>query len=79
MPHYLQDERVRSEKLRVPTNKYDRVGPSFVLDGDEYKDPEEIAEEMKYEKLCAAGDCSSMPEKQRMQIKVKTYIYLKDS
>ena len=31
---------------------------------------EEIAEEMKFEKLCAAGDCSSMPAKQKMQIKV---------
>ena len=27
-------------------------------------------QEMKFEKLCAAGDCSSMPAKQKMQIKV---------
>ena len=33
-------------------------------------DDDEIAEEEKFLKLCAAGDCSSMPAKQKMQIKV---------
>ena len=27
-------------------------------------------EEMKFEKLCASGNCNSMPSKQKMQIKV---------
>ena len=48
---------------------------------DEMIDDDEIAEEIKFLKLCAAGDCSSMPAKQKMQIKVscqkaiKTKIY----
>ena len=33
-------------------------------------DDDEIAEEEKFLKLCAAGDCSSMPAKQKMQVKV---------
>ena len=37
---------------------------------DEMINDDEIAEEIKYLKLCAAGDCSSMPAKQKMQIKV---------
>merc|ERR1712008_394696 len=37
---------------------------------DEMINYEEIAKEMKFEKLCAAGDCSSMPAKQKMQIKI---------
>ena len=31
---------------------------------------EDVAKEMAFEKLCASGDCSSMPAKQKMQIKV---------
>merc|ERR1711935_489270 len=31
---------------------------------------EEIAEEMGFEKLCASGNCNSMPSKQKMQIKI---------
>ena len=31
---------------------------------------EDVAKEMTFEKLCASGDCSSMPAKQKMQIKV---------
>ena len=37
---------------------------------------EQIAKEMKYEKLCASGNCSSMPQKQKMQIRV-IHLYLK--
>ena len=31
---------------------------------------EDLATEMEFEKLCASGDCSTMPAKQKMQIKV---------
>ena len=31
---------------------------------------EELAKEMKFEGLCASGNCISMPAKQKMQIKV---------
>jgi hypothetical protein len=55
--------------LRVPSSKYDRE-LVFVQDGDALKNPEEVADEMKYEKLCATGDCSSMPAKQKMQIRI---------
>ena len=37
---------------------------------DELINDEQIAKEMEFEKLCASGDCSSMPAKQKMQIKV---------
>ena len=33
-------------------------------------DDDEVADEMKFEALCASGDCSSMPAKQKMEIKV---------
>ena len=39
-------------------------------DDDEMIDDDEIAEEEMFLKLCAAGDCSSMPAKQKMQVKV---------
>ena len=31
---------------------------------------DEIATEMGFEKLCASGNCDSMPAKQKMQIRV---------
>jgi hypothetical protein len=37
---------------------------------DEMVNDEEIEEEMGFEKLCASGNCNSMPSKQKMQIKV---------
>jgi len=62
----FKDSRVTSGTKRVGG------GPGgFHSDGDdEMINDEEIAEEMKFEKLCAAGDCSSMPAKQKMQIKI---------
>ena len=39
-------------------------------DGDEMVNDEELAKEMKFEELCASGNCISMPAKQKMQIKV---------
>ena len=39
-------------------------------DNDEMINDKQIASQMKFEKLCASGDCSSMPAKQKMQIKV---------
>ena len=39
---------------------------------DEMVNDEELAEEMGFEKLCASGNCISMPAKQKMQIKVST-------
>ena len=63
--YHIKDSRVTSGTKRVG-------GPGgFHSNGDdEMINDEEIAEEMKFEKLCAAGDCSSMPAKQKMQIKV---------
>ena len=46
-------------------------------DNDEMINDEQIAKEMKYEKLCASGNCSSMPQKQKMQIRVID-LYLKN-
>jgi len=66
----FKDKRVKSGTLRVPGSKYNREEPLFVLDGDELKNPDQIDEEMTYEKLCASGDCSSMPAKQKMQIRI---------
>ena len=37
---------------------------------DEMVNDDEIEEEMGFEKLCASGNCNSMPSKQKMQIKV---------
>ena len=48
-----------------------QLGDGFHLKGDdEMVNDEELAEEMNFEELCASGDCSSMPSKQKMQIKV---------
>lgn len=38
------------------------------IKGDDVK--VNIADEIKFEKLCASGNCSSMPARQKMQIKV---------
>ena len=52
--------------MRVP-----RENGEFHLKGDdEMVNDAEVADEMKFEELCASGDCSSMPAKQKMQIKV---------
>ena len=52
--------------MRVP-----REDGEFHLKGDdEMVNDAEVADEMKFEELCASGDCSSMPAKQKMQIKV---------
>ena len=46
-------------------------GEEFHLKGsDEVVNDDEIAEELMFEELCASGDCSSMPTRQKMQIKV---------
>ena len=37
---------------------------------DEMVNDDDVSEEMKFEKLCASGNCNSMPSKQKMQIKV---------
>ena len=67
--YHIKDSRVTSGTKRVGGLR--GLGHSFHSNGDdEMINDEEIAEEMKFEKLCAAGDCSSMPAKQKMQIKV---------
>ena len=64
----FQDSRVSSGIKRVPG---DRQEGGWTLQGsDELVNSEELADEMKYEKLCASGDCSSMPAKQKMQLRV---------
>jgi len=66
----FKDERVRSEKLRVSRGSTDENGFHLDNDGDEMINDEEIAKEMKWEKLCASGSCNSMPAKQKMQIRI---------
>ena len=39
-------------------------------DEDMMVNDEDLANELEFEKMCAAGDCSTMPAKQKMQIKV---------
>merc|ERR1712051_490124 len=62
----FMDERVRSEAMRVPRKN----GEFHLKGGDEMVNDAEVADEMKFEELCASGDCSSMPAKQKMQIKI---------
>ena len=64
--YQIKDPRVTSGTKRVGG------GPGgFHSNGDdEMIDDDEIAEEIKFLELCAAGDCSSMPAKQKMLIKV---------
>ena len=39
----------------------------------------DLADLMKFQEMCASGDCKSMPSKQKMQIKVKiSVIYIKN-
>ena len=64
--YQIKDSRVTSGTKRIGE------GPGeFHSNGDDQMiNDDEIAEEIKFSKLCAAGDCSSMPAKQKMQIKV---------
>ena len=62
----IKDSRVTSGTKRVGGGP----GEFHSNGGDELINDDVIAEEIKYSKLCAAGDCSSMPAKQKMQIKV---------
>ena len=64
--YQIKDSRVTSGTKRVGE------GPGqFHSNGDDQMiNDDEIAEEIKYSKLCAVGDCSLMPAKQKMQIKV---------
>ena len=39
--------------------------------GDVLVSDADLAELKKFQEMCAAGDCKSMPSKQKMQIKVK--------
>ena len=73
MLYQIKDSRVTSGTKHVGE------GPGgFHSNGDDQMiNDDEIAEEVKYSKLCAAGDCSSMPAKQKMQIKVNRQIAVK--
>ena len=52
---------------------------SFHLkDGDMMVNDEDIAKQMTFEKMCASGGCSSMPAKQKMQIKVCSNLHNND-
>ena len=70
----IKDSRITSGTMRVGK------GPGgFHSNGDdEMINDDIIAEEIKYSKLCAAGDCSSMPARQKMQIKVSCQKTKKD-
>ena len=71
MPFYhIKDSSDRARAVGVPAKK--RVGKFHLEESDEIvdDDDEEILEEIKFQKMCASGYCSSMPTKQKMQIKV---------
>ena len=52
----------------------------FHLKGDDLLvNDTDLADLMKFQEMCASGDCKSMPSKQKMQIKVKiSVIYIKN-
>ena len=63
----LKDPRIKTEAVRVSHSG----NQSFHLkDGDMVVNDEDVAKEMEFQKMCASGDCISMPAKQTMQIKV---------
>jgi hypothetical protein len=73
---HFKDSRITSETARVTSSQR---GDGFHLVGDdEMVNDEELAEEMNFAKLCASGDCSSMPSKQKMQIKVNCKRLIKE-
>ena len=73
-PTILQDERVRSEAVKVTKE----VGEFHLKGNDEMVNDAEMAELMKFKQMCASGECKAMPSKQKMQIKVKiSVIYIK--
>ena len=66
--YHIKDSRVTSGTARVPGTQ--RTGGFHLKGDDEMVNDDEIEEEMGFEKLCASGNCNSMPSKQKMQIKV---------
>ena len=65
---HFKDSRITSGTARVTSSQR---GDNFhLVDDDEMVNDEELAEEMNFAKLCASGNCNSMPSKQKMQIKV---------
>ena len=46
-------------------------GGFHLIDNDEMVNDADLADLMKFQEMCASGDCKSMPSKQKMQIKVK--------
>merc|ERR1711971_1511869 len=63
----FKDSRVTSRTWRVPGSQR---ADGFHLKDDEMVNDDDVAEEMGFEKLCASGNCNSMPSKQKMQVKV---------
>ena len=73
----FKDSRITSGTARVTSSQR---GDNFhLVDDDEMVNDEELAEEMNFAKLCAAGNCNSMPSKQKMQIKVSCKRSIKPS
>merc|ERR1711971_83889 len=64
----FKDPRVTFGTVRVGGGPVGGFHPNG-NDDDEMINDDEIAEEEMFLKLCAAGDCSSMPAKQKMQVK----------
>ena len=67
--YQIKDPRVTFGTVRVGGGPVGGFHPNG-NDDDEMINDDEIAEEEMFLKLCAAGDCSSMPAKQKMQVKV---------
>jgi len=62
----FKDERIRSETMRVT-----REEGRFHLKGEDlFVNDADLADLMKFQEMCASGDCKSMPSKQKMQIKI---------
>ena len=66
-----KDARVTSGTQRVPGSLR---ADGFHLKDDEMVNDDDVATEMGFEKLCASGNCNSMPAKQKMQVKVNFQI-----
>merc|ERR1711935_282220 len=64
----FKDSRVTSGTARVLDSQ--RADGFHLKGDDEMVNDAEVADEMKFEKLCASGNCNSMPSKQKMQIKI---------
>ena len=65
----FEEESARSETLHLDQQIREDEGWELV-DGDEFENAAQVAEEMQFEASCNAGQCSSLPATNLMRIKV---------